>query len=337
MKRMHQLRVIGQEGCASRLIAVVALVCGLAVGSRPSFAQVTVFSDTFGSSTLNGVSSPTANSTSYDIASSKAAGSAIGSGDLSILLPSTSSGLVEAQALFASTPIMLSNPGDYIQLTYTFTDSSNILISGKSSSQLWVGLFDSYTSAPLTNLQNSGLSTNAAGGTQGWQGYHIQLPGSGNTAKTYFRATQTAAAGDQDLLGNNASSGSTYANPRGYQLSGQGSSTLVLTNGQQLTEEFKVMLNASGGTTVSNILIDASSSAILFSLASTTNSVPVNAFDGLAFGWLYKGSSGDPGSAMDVSSLTVITNVPEPSTIMLALSGLGLVVAVRRFRKGPAA
>jgi len=314
------------------------VTCGLVVGGRSSSAQVTVFSDTFGSSTLNGVSTPAGGSTtSYDIASSKSAGSAVSDGDLSILLPSTSSGLVEAQALFTATPVMLSNPGDYILLTYTFTDSSNILISGKASSQLWAGLFDSYGSAPLSSLQNSGLATNITGGTMGWQGFHIQLPGSGNTAKIYFRPAQTAAAGDQDLLGNNASSGSTYANPRGIQLSGTASSSLVLTNGQQLTEEFKVMLNASGGTTVSNLLIDTSSSATLFSLASTTNGISLNTFDGLAFGWQYKGSSGDPGSAMDVSSLTVTTNVPEPSTFVLLLGGLGLVLGAFRARRGPSA
>jgi len=334
-KGINLLRVVSDMAGKFKIALVLLAAGALAWSSRPALADTTVFSDNFSSSTLNGVSSPTSTSTSYDIASSKAATSAIGAGDLSITLPSTSSGLVEAQALFAASPITLASSGDYIDFKLTFTDTANILIAGKLTSGLWIGLFNSGGVAPLTSLQSSGLATNFTGGTQGWQGYHNQLTGTGGSVKTYLRAPQTAAAGDQDLLGNNASSGTTYANPRGFQLSGQATSAVTLTNGQQLTAEFKVMLNGTGGTTVSNILFDVASGNTLLGLSSTTNGIPITAFDGLAFGWQYKGAAGDPASTMDVSSLSVTTNVPEPSTIGLVLGGLGLLMGIRRSRKTP--
>ena len=318
-------------------VATIAAASAWALFSQPASAQVTVFSDDFSNgSTVNQPSTPggtpPASYTSYDIASSKAATSTVSAADLDLYLPSTSSGHVQAQALFTTSPVTLANPGDYVDLTVAFTDTANILISGKLSSRLWIGLFNSGGVAPLTNLQTDGLTNNYTGGTQLWQGYEAQLAPGGNTTKTYLRPQQNAAAGDQDLLGNNSSSGTTYGNPAGAQLSGTTATSVILTNGQQLTEEFRVMLNATGGTTVSDILYDVSSSSVLLSVASTTNGIPITAFDGLAVGWQYKGSSGDPASVMDVSSVTVTTDVPEPSTLVLLGTALGWVIdlVVRR-------
>src|SRR5580692_5233608 len=76
-----------------------AFISALLVLAFPlaGIAQQTVFYDTFGSSTLNGVSTnsgtPTASSTSYDIASAKnASATSIASGNLSLITSATSSG-----------------------------------------------------------------------------------------------------------------------------------------------------------------------------------------------------------------------------------------------------
>src|SRR5690349_21356548 len=89
-----------------------------------SAAQVTVFNDTFGSSTLNGTSTPggtaTASSTSYDLASNKGdtTSPSIAAGLLHLSLSgSTTSGGAELQALFANTPIQLVHIGDSINMT----------------------------------------------------------------------------------------------------------------------------------------------------------------------------------------------------------------------------
>ena len=91
-------------------LTAIVLVVPLAVK-----AQYVVFTDNFNNgSTTNQESipggTPFASTTSYDIASSKAAttGPAIGSGRLRLTLNgSTSSGFIEAQALFASSPVSL--------------------------------------------------------------------------------------------------------------------------------------------------------------------------------------------------------------------------------------
>jgi len=76
-------------------------------------AQTAVFSDNFGNgSTFNGVSTPggtpTASSTSYDFSSSKTGVESLSSGNLTFGLSSaTTSGFVEAQAVFTSTPVVL--------------------------------------------------------------------------------------------------------------------------------------------------------------------------------------------------------------------------------------
>jgi len=76
-------------------------------------AQAAVFTDNFGNgSTFNGVSTPggkpTASSTSYDFASSKTGVESIGASGLTFGLSSaTTSGFVEAQAVFTSTPVVL--------------------------------------------------------------------------------------------------------------------------------------------------------------------------------------------------------------------------------------
>ena len=107
------------------LLLVLALFT-LPLASRAD----TVFSDTFSSSTMNSASpaAPTATTTDYAVLSGKnATGSSIGASDLKLTMLSTTSGFVEAQARFATTPLTLAATGDYIQLRATFTATAGIL------------------------------------------------------------------------------------------------------------------------------------------------------------------------------------------------------------------
>ena len=131
-------------------------------------AQTPVFTDHFSSgSTTNGISipggTPTASSTSYDIASPKTATNLAPAGHLKIgLSAATGSGYFEAQALFAGTPVTLATVGDYINFSYTFTNSANLLAGGIKSA-IFIGLYNSGGVAPLTNLANAGLYSATAG------------------------------------------------------------------------------------------------------------------------------------------------------------------------------
>ena len=164
-----------QSGTVVSIFAAAVVV----TASTQSAQATAVFTDTFGSgSTVNAASplpAPTATSTSYEIASTKNdtnPASTIASGDLSIKQVATTSGVTEVQALFAATPVTLSNAGDSIDMRLTFTPTT-LGIAGDSDT-LYFGLYNSGSpsSAPLTNLQNAGLSTattSPTGGVGGWQ------------------------------------------------------------------------------------------------------------------------------------------------------------------------
>src|ERR1041385_1123180 len=130
----------------------LAGICGVALFCAPmvSSAQNTVFDDTFNAgSTLNSAPSlPTANSTSYQAGSGVAgSSSSIGSGDLHLGLPSSTSALAEFQAIFSGAPISLGTIGDYLDLSITFTGTG--ILNESAGSTLNIGLFNSGGVAPL--------------------------------------------------------------------------------------------------------------------------------------------------------------------------------------------
>jgi len=329
----------------SVMVAWTILAVGVVALSSPRvLANTTVLSDSFSTSTLNvAPSTPTASSTTYEVASTKnTAGSSIAAGDLHLTMASTSSGFVEAQALFASSPIVLANPGDFIDFTLVFTNTAGILLTSKSNSSLTMGLFDSGGVAPLAGvLTNAGLSATAGSpyatnGVQLWQGYVGRIIQSG-TAQLLTRPQQNGAgttSANQDLLFNNVGGGA-FNNPTGGTIRQQGSSVVALTAGSVYTAYLRLTYDGTN-ISVTNALFSGGdmTGTQLFGLGGSTNSLFSPSFDGLAFGWRYSGSSGDPATIMDVNSIMVTTNVPEPSTIILVLGGLGALIGTRRFRKG---
>src|SRR6185437_13389338 len=132
---------------------LIALLLALPLAAT---AQYAVFTDNFNNgSTLNQLSvpggTPQASSTSYDIASTKAAVKVTTNapGVLRIALDgSTTSGFVEAQALFSASPVSLNTVGDFINLTYTFTNNGGTLIAGGPSSYIYHGLYNSAGEPP---------------------------------------------------------------------------------------------------------------------------------------------------------------------------------------------
>src|SRR5262249_21772641 len=119
----------------------------------------TFFTDNFThGSTTNKLSIPggtaTASSTSYDLASSKTANtSTIGPNLLRLKLSSsTTSGYWETTAMFTITnPVLLVNPGDYVDAQVVFTNNSG-LWAGGNKSFVALGLYDSGSTPAVTNL-----------------------------------------------------------------------------------------------------------------------------------------------------------------------------------------
>ena len=320
------------------IVITLAVLCALLTFATQQGVAQTVFSNTFGSgSVINSGQAPTADSTSYSSASSKAITTSIGANDLNISLVATTGGLAEYQALFISpnsSAINLLSVGDYIDFTMTFINTANILTG--LGSQLYIGLDNSGGVAPLLNLAN-GIGTAQSGGAQNWVGIVGRTAQNTASSSIYIRPAQTLLGADQELLGNSVSSSATYNNPKGGTLTGgTATSSAVLNNGGTYTLELTIWDNGSGFTVTNTLFSGAGiGGTVLSQVVGTTNATSL-AYDALAFGWYQKGTVGTitNATAMDVDSILITSNtIPEPSTLMLAGAGLGLMLAVIRRRR----
>src|SRR5579862_1463334 len=229
------------------MMAAIAAASVWALFSQPASAQVTVFTDNFGDgSTLNQTSTPggtpTASSTSYDVNANKGGGVAasINPGDLQLDFPASSSGFIEAAAIFTSTPLTLQNPGDYIDFVLEFSATANL--TGSGANQLNVGLFDSHGVVPITTNMFAGATITPSGGTQFWSGYSSLL-GVGvpaTTSKMFNRQPQATGVGSQTLLFNSGSFTGGYGSPAASQI-GALASHINLTNAApQYTLDYRI-------------------------------------------------------------------------------------------------
>jgi autotransporter-associated beta strand protein len=191
--------------------------------------------------------------------------------------------------VFTKYPISLVTIGDYLELTYTFTDTTGVLQSSSSATAaLFVGLFNSGGVAPQsgTTMANSGfnsaLTTAATGGTVNWVGFSSQMYNGSAGWRLYARPVQTTP--------NNLNQGLLYNYP---QTSGNGGLIVPgspnLIQGTQYTIQFRVTKSSATQLIVSNALYTGTStSGVLFSntqwVVSGANLLTTN-FDSLAIGY----------------------------------------------------
>src|SRR5271170_3905066 len=325
----------------------VFLAILLAAAPLAATAQQTFFTDNFTSgSTLNGASIPggttNASFTSYDLASTKgSSNSIIKPGDFTMDLSAvTSSGFVEAQALFTTNAVALSADGDYIDLTMVFTNTSGSLLDSISSF-IWLGLYYSGGTPPVAGaLANGGLndtagSAYATGNCANWQGYIAQVSSNGVT-KILTRPVQNGSltsSQNQELLGDNAGTG-TFNGPAGTLISTAPLGPLTLTPGGQYTENLIISLVGADTLIITNnIYSGATTNGTLVFSQGTTNVMGAEfltaSFDGFAIGILSKNSSIIP--VIDINSIqitgqsTPITNPPtittQPLPVIVATNG----------------
>jgi autotransporter-associated beta strand protein len=297
-----------------KTIQHVGLMVALLLAAAPQAGMSTVFfTDTFGTSSLDQLSvpggTPTASSTSYDIASTKSPTQTptIGPNLLSLHLDAqTSSAYVELQALFTTNPVALVAAGDYIALAVTFTNSSNSLMQS-TGSPVWIGLYNSGSSPGNENypvpggLTNAGLgagTTYAFGYCQNWVGYEGQMENT-NTSVIVTRAAQTLTSQrNQDLLGNGISS--TSADTAGTTLATSASSSFAFLTNVPYTAYLSIQLDpvGSGDYIIQNVLFQGAGTNNPYVIsnevtASSATAPLVTSFDGLAFGVDNKTSSSD--------------------------------------------
>ena len=117
MKRNHCLR----------------LIFAVFLAALPLTGKATVFfNDTFGDgSTLNSATpaNPTTTNTAYELVANKSWNPtpSLTANDLKFGIGATTSGYIQAQALFSTNPVALVQPGDFVQLTVVFTNTSGLL------------------------------------------------------------------------------------------------------------------------------------------------------------------------------------------------------------------
>lgn len=303
-------------------------MCALLTLAAPlaAMAQQTVFYDTFGSSTLNQTNAfpggtPTASSTSYTIGSPKVApSSSIAPGHLGIFCPATSSANGEAQAMFTRFPVTLATNGDYVEMTYTFTDKTNQLSGvGGNSTGLYMGLFNSGGVPPiggnvLTNAGFASVQTAYLGGTAGWVGYNAQMNYSQTANTVWTLKTRPSQAQvnnlDQVLL---------FASSSGYSGGGSVNGAAIttfpfpnLTVDSQYTAQLRITLS-NASLIVSNGLYVGigTGGALIWSNVTTwtgANLLTTN-FDGLAIGFRAGGGTTQPSWTNDINSITVVAGL----------------------------
>lgn len=303
--------------------SLFAVLFALPLAASAQF-QFPVFTDNFANgSTTNQTSTPGgtpyASFTSYDIASSKTATPSPASGHLKIgLSGGTTSGFWELQAVFASSPVSLVTVGDFINVTYTFTNSTGSLLAGGAASYIVNGLYNSGGSVPVAGkLSNSGLTTStgspyATGNCANWQGYASRISNAGGS-EAYTRPVQNAGnttSANQDLIGNSWGSGA-YNNPGGVVFDVVESNAVALVSGSAYTVSYTIALTAAGTITVTNVLYNGAGTggSIIFSQTNTaaTTNVLTTSFDSLSIGARNSGTSFNP--VMDIGNISVSSSI----------------------------
>lgn len=292
----------------------------------PFVSPATVFfSDTFGSgSTINSGSpvDPTSTSTAYQMLSTKTQTPtpAVNPGDLLFGIGSTSSGVMEVQALFATNPIALVMSGDNIQLTIVFTNTSGIFPASPGSSQLGIGLFNSGNIVPFNPLPggtNVSTTLNLANYAQNWQGYFGQIVS--GTSKIMTRPSQaTATSGWNQELVLSGSSTSTARNQA--TIASSASTTVSLNTGEAYTEVLSITMNDVNSLAITNTLYSGAGTGgtvvASYGGIATNTTFLTGGFNGFGFGYQSKVSGS--ASTIDVSSVEVsgsVTPISGPPTI----------------------
>ena len=277
-----------------------------------------VFTDTFSASTLDSSSpaTPSPTATAYEILSSKSWNPlpSISAGHLQFGIGPTTSGIIEAQALFTNSPVTLANVGDSLSLVVTFTDTLGLLTE---SGSLGFGLYDSGQNFPVPGGLNATMlntaTGNVTGNAQTWAGYVGQLSFTGISSQIITRPPQTGADNNNQEAITTGSS-SSYA---GLVTIGTASAapSLTLAAGNQYTEVLTVTLASANSLAITNSLYTGTSTngaplSQFGGVASGATLLATN-FDSLAIGW--RAEANTTASAIDINQINVLTTGPVPT------------------------
>jgi hypothetical protein len=306
------------------LLAVAPLGAGAAV----------FFSDNFANgSTINSATpvSPAANSASYETVSSQPwcpGTPTLTANDLRFGLTNANGGnICEIQAIFATSPVALVAPGDYIQLTIVFTNFSGIYCSTAAGALTGVGfgLYNSGQVFPMAGGMNGTEGTGTqSGGVQDWTGYMAFVTDTTSSLHNeVFARPSNASNGNsdnQDLVTQGSSSKS-FSNNGGTVIGSAGPTLVPASTNVVYTNILTITLIGTSQLAITNNLY--ASTGLVTTIGGTNSSAAFTtaAFDGLAMGFYKKSDpAGSPSNLVDVASITVsgsVTIISGPPTITL--------------------
>lgn len=315
-----------------------------ALGESPNSAEVNatprafVFSDAFSSSSLNSAtpSAPTASGTSYELSSSKAWSPAplLSTGHLKFGIGATGSGVIEAQALFSSSPVTLATAGDTLSLIVTFTNTLGLLAQAGS---VGFGLYNSGQNYPvpggLNGTATSGNTGNATGNAQAWVGYVGQLAFTNSSSQIVTRAAQGGTGNNNQDLVTTGSNSSSYSNPGGTTVgSASSAASVVLPTNSLYTGVFTITLTAANTLAITNALYSGTDTASAplsqFGAIASAGTFLTNSFDAFAIGW--RAATNTAASLIDITKISVTSGIsasaasppPAPASLMATASNL---------------
>ncbi len=313
---------------------VTSAVATLTVTTR---TVKTIFSDNFSAgSTVNSTTpaTPTENSAAYQILADKnySPVPSISATGLKMGMSSTSSGNMEAQALFGSAPVILSGIGDYIEITATVTNVAGMFsttppannLTANNQNTLYLGLYDSDQVSPvpggLTTLNSA--ATHGVGYVKEWVGYVGSVVNHGMSGATNNNQIRTRPVQSNALNNYNQSLASAaFRNPAGAVVGAIASEIDAPTSaGGQYTAVFRITRSATAEYTVEKRLYDGAGTA--GTLLATVSGIATGdtfltddsdnlGFDGFALGARVTNTPGQ----MEINAVTITTNaslVPVP-------------------------
>lgn len=300
----------------------LAAGCGWACFGLSALAQTTVYSDNFASD--SGLSSSYLNIN--NISGSSDEWSFTPNSELT--LTAAASGKVD-ELVGSFSPVTLAQPGDYVSFVVDF-NSPNLGQSGTAGNLLFA--LDYSGGVSLTSDGPGPESPTATtGATAGYVGYMGEIA-LNTTPKTGTKSYAKTGAGNNDLAyysdaTPNTQLSTTVPNANNAVLTNNDLYILTYTitalnagaSQDQITEQ---IYDSTLGTMVDNFTFAATNGA--------TYIAPTTTYDTFDAG-IYTGSE-SAGYDLNLTSLSVLTNVPEPATLALAGVGLGLA-ALRRFRR----